>query len=155
MRKAAGHTDESKRRSIDQSRLVANARLAEPHELSQVLLSLYNLLERTQNSAQRASDAHEQRYLTPDEAAAYINVSPSWLNRAKARNEGPVWISLGDTPGSPVRYDIQDLDTWMRNRRSTKVTDSIGGLSPIPFDSRQNPVRKMDKYKSIRFNNTL
>lgn len=150
MRKAAGHTDELKRRSMDHSELIAGVRLAESHELSQVLSVIFSLLERTQNAAQRTSDTHEQRYLTPEEAAAYINVSPSWLNRAKARNEGPVWISLGDISGSPVRYDVEDLDIWMHSRRSKSPSGPVSAISNISGNDKRLPVRKIEGYKRVR-----
>ena len=137
-----------------QSEVARGARLAEPGELSQVLANLFGLLMRTQNTAQRTSDTHVQRYLTPEEAAAYINVSPSWLNRAKARNEGPVWISLGDISGSPVRYDVQDLDIWMRSRRSKSASGLVGPIFSISSSERPSPDRKIEKYKRFCVNDS-
>lgn len=62
-----------------------------------------------------------QRYLTPAQAADYIGASVSYL--AKARSEGN---RDGHTPGPPyskigkvVRYDLEDLDDWIRANKVT------------------------------------
>jgi hypothetical protein len=151
MRKAAGHVDVFKRRSDDISdSLTVAVRPAELPDLTLVLSDLYNLLKRSEMLAHRADYVTSTpRYLTTEEAAAYMGVSPSWLNRAKLRNEGPVWISLGNASGSPVRYDVQDLDNWMRSRRFATNAEASKVLAANPIKTRQ-PTRKIELYKRPR-----
>lgn len=151
MRKAAGHIDVFKRRSDDISDgLTIAVRPAELPDLTRILSNLYNLLERSGMLAHRGdSVTSTPRYLTTEQAAAYMGVSPSWLNRAKLRSEGPAWICLGDKSGSPVRYDVQDLDIWMRSRRFATNTEPVNVLAATVTNARQ-PIRKIELYKRSR-----
>lgn len=106
-------------------------------------------MKNSQTSVHMDSGTSLQRYLTTDAAAAYIGMSPSWLNRAKARNEGPVWISLGDKPGSPIRYDLRDLDSWMSNRRSLTITAISGDNQPSESNAKPDTIVRNRKYRRL------
>jgi helix-turn-helix protein len=60
--------------------------------------------------------------LTVEEAAQYLRLSVSFLNRARLTGDGPVFLKLGRR----VVYDVADLDTWLlsRRRRSTSATEA-------------------------------
>ena len=52
-------------------------------------------------------------YLTTAEAAAYLKVSVSFLNKKRCTGGGPVFGKFGHA----VRYMLGDLDTWADGRR--------------------------------------
>ena len=60
----------------------------------------------------------DREYLTTDEAAARLKVSPSYLAKLRcSRSDGPRFAKLGRS----VRYCTSDLDAWAeaQARRST------------------------------------
>ena len=61
--------------------------------------------------------------LTVGEAAAYVGLSASTLNKLRVFGGGPIFIKLGHR----VVYDRADLDAWMnaRRRRSTSDDGSV------------------------------
>jgi predicted DNA-binding transcriptional regulator AlpA len=50
--------------------------------------------------------------LEPNEAAAFLKVSLSWLAKARATNEGPPFIRIGRC----VRYSKGALLRWLKSR---------------------------------------
>jgi len=52
----------------------------------------------------------EDRLLTSEETAAYLNTSPRLLNDWRYREQGPPWLKLGRRT---VRYSKQALDEWL------------------------------------------
>lgn len=56
--------------------------------------------------------------LTVSEAAEYVRLSPSTLNKMRLRGDGPAYLKLGPRR---VIYDRIDLDEWLNRsrRRST------------------------------------
>lgn len=59
-----------------------------------------------------------QRLNTLD-AASYLGMSASWLNKTRLDGSGPVYLKMGGR----VQYDTRDLDDWLRNSRRTAVYD--------------------------------
>ena len=57
---------------------------------------------------------HMKRYLTREETAEYLGVSPRWFYTSKAAREIPF-----SRVGPKARYDREVLDEWMRQQRST------------------------------------
>ena len=55
--------------------------------------------------------ARPQRLLTEPEAALYLNVSRSWLQKARCNGYGPAFMRLRKSGG--IRYKIADLDAWI------------------------------------------
>lgn len=53
-----------------------------------------------------------KRYLTVDETAEYLSFTPKSIRNMVARQEIPV-IKRGRN----LRFDVQDLDLWMRRQR--------------------------------------
>jgi predicted DNA-binding transcriptional regulator AlpA len=48
--------------------------------------------------------------LTPDEAAAFLKLSKSWLAKARLNGNGPAYHKLGGC----VRYSAAGLQQWIR-----------------------------------------
>ena len=57
-----------------------------------------------------------QRVLRTPEAAAYIGLSPSTLEKYRLAGHGPRFVRLGDRA---VGYDIRDLDAWVEQQRES------------------------------------
>ena len=59
------------------------------------------------------------RYLTVKQAAIYLNVSVSWLNKVRVglcSGESPPWIRLN----TRVLYSRETLDSWMKEREHAR-----------------------------------
>ena len=62
----------------------------------------------------RATSARrERRWLTPQQAAAYVHVSTHTLRHLEARGEGP---PVHRPHPRIVRYDANELDEWIAGR---------------------------------------
>ncbi|GMB82858.1 hypothetical protein NN6n1_36410 [Shinella zoogloeoides] len=60
--------------------------------------------------------SNQRRMLRTDDAANYVGVSASTLNKLRLAGGGPEYIKLGKS----VVYDPADLDAWLAsNRRSS------------------------------------
>lgn len=60
--------------------------------------------------------SNPRRMLRTDDAANYVGVSASTLNKLRLAGGGPEYIKLGKS----VVYDPADLDAWLAsNRRSS------------------------------------
>lgn len=59
---------------------------------------------------------------TPD-AAKYLSLSTSTLNKMRLRGDGPRYIKLG---AHAVAYDLVDLNTWLDERRRWNTSDNGG-----------------------------
>lgn len=70
----------------------------------------------------------EQSYLSPREAAAYINVSRSLLDHKRVTGGGPPFSKISHRN---VRYSRVDLDQWMASVkvRSTSEVPCVAPLS--------------------------
>ena len=64
--------------------------------------------------------------LRTPEAAAYIGLSPSTLEKFRLTGEGPAFYKSGH---KIVVYEVKDLDDWLHSRRRTSTSDS-GGREP-------------------------
>jgi excisionase family DNA binding protein len=51
-------------------------------------------------------------FLTPKEAAELLNISVSWLAKARTRNDGPPFIKIGRC----VRYGAAALQEWAKSK---------------------------------------
>lgn len=64
-----------------------------------------------QEAAREVLKAHTpKKWLTPEEAAEYLGVSPAHLERCRAERTGPSWRKWGPRL---VRYSVADLDAFM------------------------------------------
>jgi excisionase family DNA binding protein len=78
------------------------------------------------NSEETMTSQNYVRTLTVRGAANYLGLSASTLNKLRCTGSGPVYFKLGRA----VRYDPQDLDQWLAERRvgSTSETIARNGL---------------------------
>lgn len=60
-----------------------------------------------------------QRYLTNDEAAAYLRLSPRTLEKQRVIGGGPTFRKFGRR----VMYAMTDLDTWADERSFEATSD--------------------------------
>lgn len=59
----------------------------------------------------------DDELLVVEEAAAYLRLSPStlekWRTGVRGRSAGPQYVQLHDGPKSPIRYRVCDVRTWL------------------------------------------
>jgi hypothetical protein len=67
----------------------------------------------TQVTDLRMNPAPKSRRLHRKEAALYLGVSLSWLDKARMAGLGPAFIKIG----ARVVYDVADLDFYLRQNR--------------------------------------
>ena len=53
------------------------------------------------------------------EAADFLGVSVSWLNKSRMTGCGPVYLKLGGN----VRYQQSELEAWLAAQRRTAIYD--------------------------------
>lgn len=74
----------------------------------------------------------QPEYLTTNEAAAYLRLSPVTLAQWRSRDRGPAFLKLG----AAVRYRRADLDTWAeRQRVAAGCTHRACNSSPEATDT--------------------
>ncbi|MCR5869498.1 MULTISPECIES: helix-turn-helix domain-containing protein [unclassified Sphingomonas] len=61
-------------------------------------------------------------FLTTEQAAAYLALSPRLLKTLRSRGEGPVFRRHSRS----VQYHIDDLDSWSRAQSRQGVRDAQG-----------------------------
>jgi hypothetical protein len=57
--------------------------------------------------------------MTPNEAAAVLKVSLSWLAKARMRGDGPPYIRVGRS----IRYGEAALVQWMKSRQRSSTSE--------------------------------
>ena len=57
--------------------------------------------------------------MNTEDAAAYLDMSASWLNKSRRKGNGPAYLKLGGA----VRYQAADLDAWLNGSRRTAIYD--------------------------------
>ena len=72
-----------------------------------------------QASAQAAAKPQPPRYLTNDEAADYLRLSPRTLEKQRVIGGGPRFRKFGRR----VMYAVTDLDTWADQRSFEATSD--------------------------------
>ena len=58
-----------------------------------------------------------------DDAATYIGLSASTLNKLRVFGGGPVFLKIGRR----VAYDVADLDAWLQSKRRRSTSDTGQG----------------------------
>jgi predicted DNA-binding transcriptional regulator AlpA len=58
--------------------------------------------------------------LKVEDAAAYLGLSASTLNKLRVFGGGPVFLKLGRR----VAYDVTDLDAWLNAKRRRSTSDT-------------------------------
>ena len=62
-----------------------------------------------------------ERLLTVQEAAAYLRLSKSFLDKARLTGTGPAFVRLG----RKILYRPQDMDDWVRQRRYGSTSEYV------------------------------
>ena len=57
----------------------------------------------------------DRRILRTPDAARYVGLSASTLEKMRLTGDGPAFIQLG---GRAIGYDIRDLDAWLDAQRA-------------------------------------
>ena len=60
-----------------------------------------------------------RRTLRAPDAAAYVGLAASTLNKMRVRGDGPVYSKLGRI----VVYDVADLDGWLEVNKRASTSD--------------------------------
>ena len=60
--------------------------------------------------------------LRTPEAARFVALSPSTLEKMRLTGAGPPFIRLG---ARAVGYDVNDLREWLRSRRASSTSDAV------------------------------
>ena len=72
------------------------------------------------NAAQRMTQFElPSRKLSVKEAAAYLGLSVSTLNKLRLSGKGPRYLKLGRR----VLYDIRDLESWVAERTRSHTSE--------------------------------
>ncbi len=66
---------------------------------------------------------NRRRILRTPEAAQYLGLSASTLEKQRLRGDGPRFLCLG---GRAVGYDIQDLNDWLDRQRDNATRPGTG-----------------------------
>lgn len=66
-----------------------------------------------------ATTSQPQRYLTNDEAAEYLRLSPRTLEKQRVLGGGPKFRKFGRR----VMYAVSDLDAWAEDRSFATTSD--------------------------------
>jgi excisionase family DNA binding protein len=75
------------------------------------------------------------RMLTTGDAAAYLGLSVSYLNKMRISGGGPVFLKLSRA----VRYRQEDLDAWTASRRYNSTSAIPGTPAPSSAAGEQPP----------------
>ncbi|MBT4934800.1 MAG: helix-turn-helix domain-containing protein [Rhodospirillaceae bacterium] len=83
------------------------------------------------NSLNPASEQEPPpRYFNTKQAASYLNLSQQYLEIARHKGGGPLYIKLAKA----VRYRVEDLDDWMDKHTQKHTADtSFPDTSPEPI----------------------
>lgn len=65
------------------------------------------------------SPTNDRRMLRVTEAATYLALSVSFLNKLRCSGGGPVFRKIGRA----VLYDPADLEAWLSDRRRVSTSD--------------------------------
>ena len=68
-----------------------------------------------------------RRIFRTPEAAAYVGLSISTLEKKRLDGSGPPFVHLG---GRAVGYDLADLDAWIDRQRRTSTSDPGSFIGP-------------------------
>jgi excisionase family DNA binding protein len=67
------------------------------------------------------------RKFVVEEAAAYLGISRSYLNKLRVHGGGPAFLKLGRR----VVYDPRDLETWAASNRRQHTSQSAAASKPL------------------------
>ena len=71
----------------------------------------------------RGGNTMHRRILRTPDAAVYLALAQSTLEKARLTGTGPRFVKLGRVVG----YDIQDLDAWLDERKRLSTSEPTSG----------------------------
>ena len=77
------------------------------------------------------------RLLTPAEVARPLNLSVSWLAKARMRGDGPPYVKIGRA----VRYSGADVQEWVKAQGRTSTSEREAADQRTPRDHRKRNYR--------------
>ena len=77
------------------------------------------LPNRLNNESTEPPVAKQSRRLHRKQAAHYLGMSVSWLDKARLHGGGPIFISIGGR----VVYDLKDLDDFLQRNRHASTSE--------------------------------
>jgi predicted DNA-binding transcriptional regulator AlpA len=80
-------------------------------------------LEKSVSSAEEIPPEERSNVLTPDEVAAFLKVSPSWLAKSRMRGDGPSFVKIGRL----VRYFKHAVLEWVLAQNKRKPPPANAG----------------------------
>jgi predicted DNA-binding transcriptional regulator AlpA len=83
------------------------------------LHSSHNALTEDASQPERVSAHSPHRKLSVKEAAAYLGLSASTLNKTRLNGNGPPYLKLGRR----VVYDLHDVNAWACQRRRSNTSE--------------------------------
>ena len=96
-------------------------------------------------------DEGDERFLTPKEAAAYLRVSKSYLDKLRVYGGGPKFLRFGKRK---ILYRKSDLDFWAAQHRFGSTSEYASDrISPqddpeLPANTKQQRATKTLGYNS-------
>jgi predicted DNA-binding transcriptional regulator AlpA len=72
------------------------------------------------NSSRRDIPLTTPSWMTPKQAALYLNFSVSWLAKRRRAGDGPPYVKWGGA----VRYSETSLQQWMKSQERTSTSGS-------------------------------
>jgi hypothetical protein len=70
--------------------------------------------------------------LTTIEAAPLIGIRPGTLNKWRQYKIGPAYVEYGNGKKPRIKYRVDDLRTFLRDRYARRVDPSEGTHTPAP-----------------------
>jgi excisionase family DNA binding protein len=80
----------------------------------------------------KSYEEKDEIFLTPKEAAAYLRVSKSYLDKLRVYGGGSKFLRLGKRK---ILYSKTDLDLWARERRYGSTSEYSDHASPHSEDN--------------------
>ena len=70
--------------------------------------------------------------LRTPQAARFLGLSPSTLEKMRLTGDGPPFVRLG---ARALGYDVDELRSWLRNRRCESTSDQLKGIVQSDSDA--------------------
>lgn len=75
--------------------------------------------------------AHDDRFLTPREAAEFLGFSTSTISKLRCRGDGPAYHRVHRR----IRYRHADLVAWLHDARRRSTSEPQRGEAEIPREA--------------------
>ncbi len=97
------------------------------------------------------ADEKGECFLTPKEAAAYLRVSKSYLDKLRCKGGGPVYLRFG---AHKILYRKADLDLWAIERRFGSTSEYASDRISSQADSELTANTKQQRTTKTLWHNS-